>query len=32
VRLVPLADPEEGFGVNTREELARVDRLLSDRS
>jgi bifunctional UDP-N-acetylglucosamine pyrophosphorylase/glucosamine-1-phosphate N-acetyltransferase len=32
VRLVPLADPEEGFGVNTREELARVDRLLADRS
>jgi bifunctional UDP-N-acetylglucosamine pyrophosphorylase / glucosamine-1-phosphate N-acetyltransferase len=31
VRLVPLADPEEGFGVNTREELARVDRLLRDR-
>lgn len=31
VRLVPLADPQEGFGVNTREELARVDRLLSDR-
>lgn len=31
VRLVPLADPEEGFGVNTRGELARVDRLLRDR-
>jgi bifunctional UDP-N-acetylglucosamine pyrophosphorylase/glucosamine-1-phosphate N-acetyltransferase len=31
VRLGPLADPEEGFGVNPREELARVDRLLSDR-
>lgn len=31
VRLVPLADPEEGFGVNTRAELARVDRLLRER-
>lgn len=31
IRLVSLADPEEGFGVNTRQELARVDRLLRER-
>jgi UDP-N-acetylglucosamine diphosphorylase/glucosamine-1-phosphate N-acetyltransferase len=31
VRLVPLADPEEALGVNTPEELARVDRILRER-
>ncbi|MES1211345.1 MAG: NTP transferase domain-containing protein, partial [Acidobacteriota bacterium] len=31
VRLVPLDDPDEAFGVNNRAELARVHRLLIDR-
>lgn len=31
VRLLPLADPDEAFGVNTPEELARVDRILRER-
>lgn len=32
VHLLPLENPEEAFGVNTREELARVDEVLRDRS
>jgi len=31
VRLITLADPDEGLGVNDRAELARVHRLLLDR-
>lgn len=31
VRLVPLADPAEAWGINNRAELARVHRLLIDR-
>jgi len=31
IRLLPLADPEEALGVNTPEELARVDRILRER-
>ena len=31
IRLVPLADPNEALGVNTRVELARIHRLLIDR-
>lgn len=31
IRLVPLADPNEALGVNTRAELARIHRLLIDR-
>jgi bifunctional UDP-N-acetylglucosamine pyrophosphorylase/glucosamine-1-phosphate N-acetyltransferase len=31
VRLVPLDDPHEALGVNTPEELARVDRILRER-
>jgi bifunctional UDP-N-acetylglucosamine pyrophosphorylase/glucosamine-1-phosphate N-acetyltransferase len=31
IRLLPLADPDEAFGVNTPDELARVDRILRER-
>jgi bifunctional UDP-N-acetylglucosamine pyrophosphorylase/glucosamine-1-phosphate N-acetyltransferase len=31
IRLLPLTDPLESLGVNNRDELAQVDRLLGDR-